>query len=202
MSTESHETNKDHIVNYLMVNFSKKAVKASKFCEATGLDAASMSNIKNERNHHKVSANAWGYLEGIYDNKAFDKVMNGEYDRFVPQFASNRSKTKVDQKPKEDTVTETPYQKHQREERERFEAMKETPDLKDMKVKELSKTAVVERKKPTKVGPLYGILSPSGKLSPKINPEIAELHESEITVGMAIDTLIKAGAKISISLEV
>jgi hypothetical protein len=211
-----------------MTNLSKKGVKMSHFAEMCGIDQVSLSKTKKEGTRHLVSANAWNHLNGIYETKSFDEVMQGSCIRFTPSKGARKETIEKQRKINDEFMkqpsktVESNYEKHIREEKERFEAMQkeskaliegETLEekyykegLSSMKIKRLAEDPIVkEIVEPTKSGPLYARLSSDGKLYPKENPEspiLSTLEQSEITVGMAIDALIKAGAKVSVSLEV
>ena len=191
---KADSTRQDHIVNYLMVNLSKKGVTMAKFAEASGIDQVSLSKTKKEATRHLVSSNAWEFLDRIYEAKAFDVVMGGGYGKFIPSkgvrsttpapglekpIPSWERKIRMEEKQEKKTALEKPINP------EEFNRGMIT-DLSYMKIKKLSKTAVPLREEPNEN---------------HYTGELHVLHESQITVGMAIDALIKAGAKISITLE-
>ena len=84
------------ITAYIMNSLSSKGVKVSQFCEATGVDPVSMSRLKREDQHDKISRNMWELLGEIYDKQDFKGAMEGKY-KFTPK--SKDFKTKEVEKP-------------------------------------------------------------------------------------------------------
>lgn len=186
-----NDSRKESIVRYLMTSLSKKAIKVSQFCEASGIDPMSMSRIKKSEYWNKVSGPVWSHLNGIYEAQSFEDVMRGAISKFIPKSQSGGVKPKSKKNPKEEKPVESSYEKHMREERERFAKMKANTDQQE-KEEHVDHSVMRIRRIPHSAIPI----------SNQEKSEAGVIQQPDITVGMAIDALIKAGAKINISLEV
>jgi hypothetical protein len=179
----------DNIVNYIMVNLSKKGVKMAQFAQATGIDQSSLSNIKKEETRHLVSANMWIYLDEIYRHKSFEAVMGGGYSKYVPVKkwkSENIAKTsEVHSEAIEyPTLPSEAFAELKIKEAEMIGGISTiADDLEAMKIKKLPD--IKEEKLALKNFPSASL--------PDSNPDI--------TVGQAIDILIKAGASLKVKIE-
>ena len=190
MKTDISPEKQEQIVNYLMTNLSRKVIKISKFAELTGISATTFSSIKKEENRHVVSNNIWNYLDKIYEGRAFDVVISGGWNKFEPRKESKimpvSIKEMVHNKKCDDIKTDI-----------QDIAMDQ---LADMRVKKIPEQVINEKIRDAAY--LEAKRSFQSSLKNFAYAQLEALKESEITVGMAIDALIEAGAKINVTIEV
>ncbi len=153
MNTLPSEKMREQISRYIDTELSIKKISKTKFAEMIGVHPAQISHMLNPNSHEKAGIPFWNYLQGIYEAKAFDMIMIGEY---IPY-----SKTRIPAKAKEKVPIE-----------------KSESDISNIKISE------------------------PGNKKEWIKPSLHTLKKSEISVGEAIDTLIKSGVKISMTLEI
>ena len=204
MKNEKNEINgfkQGLIVNYLMTCFSRKGVKVSDFCKAAGVDPALISHMKKEESRKRVPVAMWDFFNEIYKKSAFDQVMEGKY-----VYEKGRRKKKADKEALHlepiPVEVEKPIQHYALEDK-KADPVKKTekviPSVQFVNpLRGLTDTPVVRDAQITNTD----ITPPPITLKPSQYDIPPVLQEAEITIGTAIDVLIKAGAKLNISIEI
>lgn len=190
------KTDKNRIVDYIVVNLSKKAVKASDFCTAAGLPINLVSHMKNPAYHAKLGDAVWEFLEKVYQQAAFDKVVSRQL-----RYEGVRKKPEKKTEPspeKEIVVTEIDKDL----EKGTYNGVQNPPMKPDVKDPE-------EGESPVNPSDLYktsdfNLKAKTGDKDPidLTRKEAGTLLENtDISLGTAIDVLLKSGARFNISIQ-
>ena len=215
------KTDKSRIVDYIVVNLSKKAVKAVDFCNAAGLPINTVSRMKNPGYHSKIGEAMWEFLSYVYLISAFDIVMKGQVKyEGVRKKPEKKAEITTEQKeepktePKETVIPDEEWEDIRENTREapetkvvpddEWEALAGLSDLSDAMYKPSHFGVKTERE-------AHPSEQPTESRVTNINVQELEqavtrsagalLNSSEISLGTAIDALLKHGARFNIQIE-